>query len=62
MKEWFFRLRILRVLLNEAIREWRKDVAQLDEQMCCGGQDCGCMGSTFRHQWECELRGRKTNG
>lgn len=32
---------------------WKKEVwtVDLDSQMCCGGQMCGCRGSTWRSMY-----------
>jgi len=52
MKDVLFKLRILYIDLYGAyeqwhIRIWTKD---LDEQTCCDGRECGCMGSTIREE------------
>lgn len=53
MTDFFFKLRILRLMVTSSFSEWRTDVwkRELDAYYCCDGRECGCMGTTVRELW-----------
>jgi len=53
MKDWFFKLTVLRWLLSDAYTTWRDNVrdCDLDAAECCDGRDCLCGGMTVREVW-----------
>lgn len=53
MKDAIFKLRILKILLMEAVDLWNSQFrkADLDQRNCCDGRECACGGQTTRDLW-----------
>ena len=58
MNETIDKLRILRIMTENAFREWKKHVwpRDLDQPYCCDGRECGCGAITTRecYNWKIE--------
>jgi hypothetical protein len=50
MRDVITKLRILSLLLSEALEQWRTDIwdNDLDAHYCCDGRECGCQAATWR--------------
>ena len=53
MKDWIFKLKVLRWLLADAYEAWQLNVqhSEVDGYDCCNGEMCACQGMTVREAW-----------
>jgi hypothetical protein len=58
LKDFFAKLKILKMLLQGTCEEWKKQVWEmdLDGAYCCSGLDCGCGGMTVREIYTAEIK------
>ena len=53
MSDAFLKIRLLWFYLRQAYEDWKSQVwrADLDQNFCCDGRECGCRGVSVRQAY-----------